>query len=50
MSCQSLRWLFHGEAKFLQMNIALLEPPFKKDMQILLGEYKARGCYPESGL
>lgn len=48
MSCQSLRWLFHGEAKFLQMNIALLEPPFKKDMQILLGEYKARGCYPES--
>lgn len=38
MSCQSLRWLCHGEAKFFQMNIPLLEPPFKKDMQILSGE------------
>lgn len=50
MSCQSLRWLCHGEAKFFQMNITLLESPFKKDIQILVGEYIAGGCYPESGL
>lgn len=49
MSCQSLRWLCHGEAKFSQETIALLEPPIKKDMQTLIGEYKARGCYREAG-
>lgn len=50
MSCQSLRWLCHGEAKFFQINIALLEPPSKRDMQILIGEYKARERYPGPGL
>jgi hypothetical protein len=41
MSCQSLRWLCHGEAKFSQLNLLLLEHLPKKDIQTLIGEYKA---------
>lgn len=48
MSCQSLRLLCHGEAKFFRMKKALLELSFKKDIRTLVGESTARG-YPELG-